>query len=252
MSAKKQKSYPNESVEEAFQPFEGKSQAPESTSVEQDFASHPEAFSGQTFWFSDSTTHQICEDALLRPEIERRIDERVARIVEERLQAIREQAQREGFERGVEEGRVTTSQEVEQALGRVTEISRTLIGEKARLLHSHEKQWLRSFGHLLRRFLIPTPGRVADAVASWLQEGVRAMDDKGRVRVYLSAPEYERLQKTLTKLSGDRWEFLVDGSLKEGGIRCECDEGGFIFSPRGELERLEALVQRLGDGLETG
>ena len=195
----------------------------------------------QAFVPSEAFMAALRSDPLIRKEIEKWMESQLQKRLERELEGHRVEvaqvAQKEGFQKGFDEGK----QAAVRAASDFEGLARQLNEEKVRLMTSHEAHWARAMGHLLRRFLVPRDGEIVKVLGDWMTELVADYSQRGRLVVYLASADFTRL-KDITQPSGKPWELREDSTLAPGDLRCECEGMGIILNTEAELARLDQLI----------
>jgi len=209
-------------------------------------ASTPES----SFGLPDAFWQWMESDSELRRQFDRMIGERVAQGLEKRFLALKDQVEKEAHQEGFQKGMAEAAERVQATETKLTTICDEVLRQKSKLMHDHENRWAQAFSHLLRRFLVPGRELALETLRSWLTESLTSFGQTGRVRIHLSAEDYQRLRESLTSIAEKNWEFAADATLNPGEVHCECDGGGILFSEGSELQRLESWIERFGTHLE--
>lgn len=236
-SAKNRKSFPDFATEG------------EST-VARDFAVYgrptPEQFSLPTsFWDA------IQRDPELRAEYERRVESRAKELLEAdatpQKQQIFDQARKDGFEQGVQEGR----KQLQECQLHLENIAKQVIAEKVELLHQHEGIWVETVGHLMKRFLVPqTKERLAN-LKKWLEEAIGDLSRQAKIQVALAPSVMSEVKAITMAEETSHWDWVEDRSLNEMEIRVNLLGGGLLFSPQAELAKLEEKLKEVLESKPT-
>lgn len=182
-------------------------------------------------------------DEVVRVEMHRRIEEKAKIAAEERFVQLRAAVEQKAFEEGVQRGIEEARLRVAEVVGQLEEICSQVIADKQKLLHEHEAEWGHALGHILERFLIPKPELTIEQITKWANDGLMSFEKAGRIRIRLSAEDFKRVNEGHSK-AGTRWELVEDPVLSKGQIQCDCDSGGFFFSPTEQWEKLNQWIDR--------
>jgi flagellar biosynthesis/type III secretory pathway protein FliH len=199
------------------------------------------------FGFPSNFWEMISSDVQLKNQISEMIEKRAEERALEINRLTRAEIEAKGFAEGHVRGVAQGFSEVEAALNRINGIAEQILREKETVLHDHEKQWNRAFSHLLKRFMVPQPGKIAAEIQRWLTESLENFPNQHKVCVNLSSEDFA----VVTKLAGDlalsfpgkAWELVEDSTLAPGEVHCETDVGGLFFSPSREAEKLDGLIE---------
>jgi flagellar biosynthesis/type III secretory pathway protein FliH len=213
---------------------------------------------GQQFW------ERVHSDDRLRAELDQMISERVntrfemnRKAFEEALETerkgelekAREQGRAAGFEVGRSAGRdeafAEKKAEIENALASMGNVTTTVLREKENMLRSHERMWLETLEYLFESCLIPREKEILHNISEWLTSLLDEFSKTKTVRIYVSS-ESLRAYKVAAELEGfHHWAIQADEQLGAGDIRCECDNGGVLFSDKAALEKVRQTIRAI-------
>jgi flagellar biosynthesis/type III secretory pathway protein FliH len=205
------------------------------------------------FQVADALWATLTTDPLLKVELDRLVEERIGSEIRARVAAgekeLREKITLEAREAGLLEAKAQAAASADALRTELDAICRQVLDASKSRTERHETVWIQALSLLLKRFLVPNDAQVVERIQRWLRESLEDVAKGAAVDVFLSPEQYQRLSAGLGK-SGPHWKWHSDPSLNEGEIRCETDQGGVVFSPGEQWERLDRIVREtLGEGV---
>lgn len=240
---------PEFTQDDEFKPFDV-------SKAESDFKSEPGITDSQFHvpdWYWDSLTN----DPFVKQQLEKIVDIQAKARAEVKLNELREAATKEGHEAGVKLAQEELAKEVqklnvekglwvEEAGNRISKLIEDLISQKESLLRDHESRWAKTLLHILRRFHVGKAQEVTYSISDWIEQSLQEFKHKGKIRIYVAKSEFEKFKAAMVNdntAASNRWELVFDDDLRPGEIRCDCGEGGALFSQAFEESELDRLIE---------
>ncbi len=168
--------------------------------------------------------------------MKKRVTEQVEIERREKLPKIFEDARKEGFEAGYQQGKAQADEELRRSaelFAQERQKARIEWEDKNRLdreqmeklmadfktewlslLNRHEKIWCESMIHLLKQFQVENGGKLGRACEQWLEQTVPEIAMKTPVTVYAAPEKAKQLEEILGgKASNEKWKLIEDVSL---------------------------------------
>ena len=198
---------------------------------------------GQTgFEYDEGLFQALAEDPFFLVGVE----ERLAAKVEARLSLEGEAKHRQGFERGLVEGRAEGLRAFEdESRAVLTKLSNAVdawFEARERLLDEMARPWADALAELIRRFLLLPNAPKAEAIVAWVTQELSQLPHAEKITISLSPVDFKELANRISELSQSRWRLQPQAELTPGDVAVQIDGTGNLFSNEEALQRLERIL----------
>jgi len=205
------------------------------------------AFDGdETSVLSNSAEANLVEDA--RSEAARLLAE-ARREAEEIAAGMREDARREGFEAGRQEGMALAEAETREEIAHLQEILQGVVAQRAQLLAGAEEGLVDLALAIARKVIGDAASRDIGVVAAMANQAIAVMGQPGSVRVRLNPKDAARMEEYWESGNGGLdWEIEPDERVGAGGCIVISGSSEVDARPDTQLDLIQQSFTRAKEG----
>ncbi|MBW1680136.1 MAG: hypothetical protein JRF59_04855 [Deltaproteobacteria bacterium] len=176
--------------------------------------------------------------------------------LQDRVAAAEKEGYEKGFEQGHKDGLHLARKRLEDTIGKMIRLCEELAGLKAQIYREAERELLSLAMLAARKVLQAEVKADPDTVLRTLRACLEQLGDQSRVRVVLNPQDLEVVQAHLPRLterSGvDRYEVVQDPAIQRGGCILETGFGRINGSLADQLLRIEKELEREFETIHGG
>lgn len=164
-----------------------------------------------------------------------------------RAREIEEDARRQGFEKGHEEGFEFAKQEVEHMVKRLHSIISATLEERERIMVHSEKQIINLVHAMVRKIVKRLTQEEQDMVINNTKSALELIRGAMNVYIHVNPDDYEYTMKHKEELIGmiegmPEVKFFEDPAIGKGGVYIETDIGEVDATVANQLEEIESKL----------